>query len=171
MDFYLLSAFQDLSASQMPSWGGRPQLNVLRVGGRMQEESCLSHDAQQLLNARQTSTDWEVSSETQMCEKERESEGESHTCSYLFSVYKNFYGLGGGPWMSLEKAYSPAMLCLQDLFRLKWCENHWLLLQCNHTLTEKWSIFLGLSVRRRGRFSSLWDTFCCEVMGHHFSLE
>lgn len=103
------------------------------AGGR-----CLSHDAQQLLNARQISTDWEVSSETQMCEKERESEGKSHTCSYLFNVYKNFYGLGAGPWMSLEKAYSPAMLCFQDLFRLKCCENHWLLLQCNHTLAGKW---------------------------------
>lgn len=116
----------------MPSRGGRPQLNVLRVDGRVQEESCLSHDAQQLLNARQTSTDWEVSSETQMCEKERESEGESHTCSYLFRVYKKLPWTW--PWKSLEKTYSPAMLCFQDLIRLKRCENNWLLLQFNHSL-------------------------------------
>lgn len=33
----------------------------------------------------------------QMCEKERLSEGESHTCDCLFHVCKNFYGLGAGP--------------------------------------------------------------------------
>lgn len=85
-----------------------------------------------------------------MCEKERESEGESHTCSYLFSVYKNFYGLGAGPWKSLEKIYLPAMLCFQDLIRLKitgFC--------CNATTLwlEVGSIFLRQSVRRRERFS------------------
>ena len=86
---------------------------------RRKGEGCLSCNAQQLLHARQISTDSEVSSETPMCEKERESEGESHTCSYLFSVYKNSYGLGAGPWMSLEEAYSPALLCFQNSFRLQ----------------------------------------------------
>lgn len=64
---------------------------------RRKGEGRLCCDAQQLLHARQISTDSEVSSETQMFEKERESERESHMCSYLFSIYKNSYGLGAGP--------------------------------------------------------------------------
>lgn len=85
---------------------------------RRKGEGCLSCNAQQLLHARQISTDSEVSSETQMCEKERENEEESHMCSCLFSIYKNSYGLGAEPWMSLREAYSPAQLCFQNSFRL-----------------------------------------------------
>lgn len=43
----------------------------------------------------------------------------------------------------------------QDFFSLKCCENHWLLLQCNHTLAGKWGPYF-------------WDTLYGEEGGFHF---
>lgn len=65
----------------------------VKVDGRQREQwnGCQYCDVQRI------SRDSEVSTETQMCEKERLSEGESHKCNCLFHVYKNFYGLGAGP--------------------------------------------------------------------------
>lgn len=138
---------------------------------RVQEESCLSHDAQQLLNARQTSTDWEVSSETQMCEKERESEGESHTSSYFFSVYKNCHGVEAGSgclWkrhIQKPRFVSRIYSCWNAVKSAGFC--------CNAT-----TLWLGSRVhisetpcKEKGEVFTLWDAFCCAVMGHHFSLE